>query len=346
MGTRSPRQLAVVCLIVFVVGGVGGGLVVSLMASSDSSSSDSSSSASSPSGTGPAAGGTGDEAGAPRGVGGVQVNVAASAPTVDLPVAGPRLDGAFRESFDGGRGFDRFQHGVFHRDIDVQTHGNLAGTWLGDHDVHADDCGNPHEHSHQIAKADRDAAFYVCREHLMTSIGHVDGYSIAWFTPDAVFDDHTRVAWDVNSTWLGTRQWWEVALVPVGEPPVTCIEWLPCDLPAHGPESVVVGIRDGSVHVWSSAQEFSPAWQTLCRSDEHSLETPEACGSKAIRQPWSVTDNQDGTLTVTFKTHSWTVPGSFPEGEFMVVWKDHSYTPEKDGPVAGFTWHWDNIVVE
>ena len=43
---------------------------------------------------------------------------------------------------------------------------------------------------------------------------------------------------------------------------------------------------------------------------------------------------------------SWTLPGSFPAGNFEVIFKDHNYTPDKTSPVPiGHTWHWDNLIV-
>jgi hypothetical protein len=260
------------------------------------------------------------------------------------PVSQPP-SGGFVERFDHNQGLSRFRTGVFHRDVDAHTAGSMSGSWEGDHNIHLADCGDPHTNSHTIAKNNRPGAFYVCRDHLMTSVGHVDSYSIAWFSPDQTFTGNRTVAWDVNSTWLGSRQWWEVAIIPTGAPDLSCIFWLPCDIPAYPAGAVVVGTRDNGVRVWSNGGERDATWQTICRSNEYSLD-PEGCDSKAIRRPWSVTDNANNTLTVRFHTHTWTVPGSFPDGPFRVVFKDHNYTPLKDGPVAGFTWHWDNIVVK
>ena len=73
---------------------------------------------------------------------------------------------------------------------------------------------------------------------------------------------------------------------------------------------------------------------------------PEGCASKAIRRTFSITDNRNGTVTVNYGgVKTFTVPGSFPAGGFDVVFKDHNYTPDKDGKPVGHTWHWDNIVV-
>lgn len=132
--------------------------------------------------------------------------------------------------------------------------------------------------------------------------------------------------------------------MPSGASDVSCIDFLPCDLPSYPAQAVVVGNRDNSVRVWANGHERDATWETICKSDQASLD-PDGCASKAIRRPWSVTDNGDGTLTISYHVHRWTVPGSFPDGPFKVVFKDHSYTPLKDGPVVGFTWHWDNVIV-
>jgi hypothetical protein len=230
--------------------------------------------------------------------------------------------------------------------VDWGTNGSNAGSWQGDHNIHLDDCGDPHTNSHTITKANRPASVYVCRDHLMTSMGDVDGYSIVWFSPRQTFNGQRTVSWDVNSTDLGGRQWWEVAIAPVGTPEATCISWLPCNVPSYSAATVVVGTRDGQPRIWSTNTERTPTWQTMCRSNEYSLETREGCTSKAVRRPWSITDNGNNTLTVTFRHHIWTVPGAFPAGDFVVVFKDHNYTPDKDGRAPGHTWHWDNIRIQ
>ena len=72
---------------------------------------------------------------------------------------------------------------------------------------------------------------------------------------------------------------------------------------------------------------------------------------EALGQAARYRDNGDGTVTWSvlptkdglFSDRK-TVPGSFPD-EFVVVFKDHNYTPTKDGPPVGFTWHWDDIEI-
>ena len=187
---------------------------------------------------------------------------------------------------------------------------------------------------------------------MMTSIGDTSGYSTGWFRPRATFSNQRTVSWDVNVTDLGPRQWWEVVVVPaafnsgVPECPQCAgspaLSPSPSGLPIYPAGSVAVGngpaARDIRVHVDGADQQVEAA-ANLCRQD------PEGCASKAIRRPFSMTDNGNGTITVEYGGFAtYTVAGSFPS-QFAVVFKDHNYTPTKTGAQPGYTWHWDNIVV-
>ena len=185
--------------------------------------------------------------------------------------------------------------------------------------------------------------------HVKGKIGNISqkAKTIALTPPDGSFfllkfTDETTVSWDVNATWLGTRQWWEVAIVPADSPDVTCLWWLPCSIPAYPPGAVVVGNGHNGPNLHTDDDWDFLSWRSICNAN--ALD-PEGCASKAIRRPWTITDNQNGTLTVKFHTYTWTKPGSFPDGPFKVVFKDHNYTPNKDGIPQGYTWHWDNIAI-
>ena len=266
--------------------------------------------------------------------------------TRDLPA--PSSGAAFVETFTGNTGLERFRTGVFHRGVDAQ--GLPLGpsgqrTWQADHDIHLADCGDPNLFSHTADKAIRSSAFYVCRDHMMSTMGDVDAYSVAWFAPNQIFNGQTRVSWDVSVTDLKARKWWEVAIIPAGGPEATVVDWLspdPSNLPEYPTGSVVVGNGPfgGSLLVHSNGQDRNPDWRTTCQID------PAGCASKAIRRTWSIVDNRNGTITVRFNENAYTVPGSFPPGDFEVIFKDHNYTPDKDGVPIGHTWHWDNIIID
>ncbi len=256
--------------------------------------------------------------------------------------------GEFVETFDGNVGLDRFDTGIYHRDSVLVA----QAAWSGDHDVN---CGPP-DTQRTILRIAADESFYVCKDHLMTSIGDVSGYSTGWFSPSQSFANATEVSWDVNVTDLAARQWWEVSIVPASFssdvtdcPTCSVVDWLspdPSGLPEYPAGSVVVGNGPfgGNFSVHANGETFNPSrWQKVC-GDEWAL-GGDACSSKMTRLPFTIGDNGDGTLTLAAFGDRFSFPGSFPDGEFRVLFKDHNYTPDKDGVPVGHTWHWDNIIV-
>jgi hypothetical protein len=252
-------------------------------------------------------------------------------PTTTVPPDGAQ----FVETFDGNSGLERFRHAVYHRDdfLVAQTQ------WEGDHDVAM--CGDPHTTSRTVHRANPDESFYVCNNHLMTSVGDTSGYSIAWFSPDQTFNEQTRVSWDVNVTNLGFRQWWEVVIVPVAAPDLSCHEVFPCGLPQVGYPDDTVMLNNN--RAWIDGADLDPWWPSDYCSP--SPVDPEGCTSKAIRRSFSIVDNLNGTITFTINGAAFTYPGVFPSGDWKVVFKDHNYTPDKDGVPVGHTWHWDSIAI-
>jgi hypothetical protein len=247
-------------------------------------------------------------------------------------------------TFDGNRGLELFDYGIYHRDEFLQA----TTQWTGDHDHN---CGSP-DTQRTVSRSDPSSSFYMCRDHMMTSIGDTSGYSTGWFTPKQTFSTATTVSWDVNLTDLKARQWWEVSIVPssfrsgvASCPQCSVMDFVadPAGLPVYPRGSVVVGKGPfgNDIKVSTNGVDRQVAQYTsVCQFD------PEACKSKAIRRTFSITDNRNGTVTVNFGGFkTFTVQGSFPPGGFNVVFKDHNYTPDKDGAPVGYTWHWDNIIV-
>ncbi len=278
----------------------------------------------------------------------------------EAPSTGAAPGPGFLEQFTGDTGLDRFRTGVYHRNLGAQERGAApevwgdgnamhGGTWTGDHDRN---CGPPDtqrtiESSWTGGRADfsLDDLVYTCRDHVMTTMGDVDGYSIVWFSPDTTFSGTAirTVAWDVNVTDLGGRQWWEVSIVPAGTEFLATVDWLAgtANIGTYHPEAIVVGNgpfgRD--VSIVTGGEDRAERGQRVCDLD------PEGCGSKMIRRAFSVTDNRDGTITVDYGAmFTQTVAGSLPPS-FEVYFKDHNYTPDKDGVPIGHTWHWDNVFI-
>lgn len=251
--------------------------------------------------------------------------------------------------------------GVYHRGPDSRPSydADTGGSWTGDHDLN---CGDPST-QRRLSTGRNDPqptrvanSIYTCRDHIMTSMGQVDGYSIVWFSPDAnrdkqpdTFSGARTVSWDVNVTDLLGRQWWEISIVPVGAPYLATVDWMAqvAEIPAYDPRTVVVGNGPlgREVNITTNAQQRYTNWQKNICDRDYPLDR-EGCASKAIRRPFSITDNGNGTLTVQYGgMFTQTVPGSFPS-QFQVFFKDHNYTPDKDGTPQGHTWHWDNIIVK
>jgi autotransporter family porin len=291
----------------------------------------------------------------------------APATTAPATTAPPPSDAAFAETFAGNSGIDNFRIGVWHRNMGEQELGfaptrlgdnnaGHGGSWTGDHGM---SCGSPDTQRQlssvkiqdttgdnawtPIVDFNLDEVVYNCVDHMMTSMGDVDGYSVLWFSPKQTFNaSQSKVSWDVNITDLMARQWWEMAIIPAGSPKVTTIDWLAgtAGVESYPAGSVVFGNGPfgAQLHVHHGGQDTQLSGN-ICSMD------PEGCTSKATRRPFSVQDNRDGTITARFGDRSWTLPGSFPAGNFEVIFKDHNYTPDKDGMPVGHTWHWDNIIV-
>jgi hypothetical protein len=257
--------------------------------------------------------------------------------------------GQFVETFTSNTGLERFDTGIYHRGDNANGVSAWPGaaTWPGDHDLN---CGAPDTTQRTIHRANKSESFYLCRDHLMTSIGDTDGYSTGWFEPRQTFSNVTQVSWDANVTDLGGRQWWEMSIVPASfnsgvptcphcsaHPDVASV----AGLPSYPTGSTVISTIARGLHVSTDGVDRRVAEHYQIRNFD-----PEAAASKSIRRPFSVTDNRNGTLTVNFGGfRTFTVPGAFPAGAFRVVFKDHNYTPDKDGIPIGYTWHWDNIAI-
>jgi hypothetical protein len=280
----------------------------------------------------------------------------------------PLPDGDWRQGFDGNSGGDTLTQGVYHRNVGQQILGEPVevfpgvdnnawhgGSWTADHDMA---CGNPDTQrpleSEKHAEDDGTPSFdfhieelqFPCVNHWMTSIGDVDGYSIVWFAPkenDFSRAEQRTVAWDVNITDLGGRMWWEVSIVPTGAEHLATLDWMAdvAHISRYDPRSVVIGTGPAGkdINVYINDVDRYYDWQNTCQWSQ------DACDRKDLRLPFSVTDNGNGTITVNYGgLFTQIVPGQFPE-TFEVYFKQHAYTPDKDGPIAGHTFHWDNLTI-
>lgn len=201
---------------------------------------------------------------------------------------------------------------------------------------------------------------------LRTAVGDTAGYSVGWFTPQRVFTraDQPTVSWEVNLTDLRVRKWWEALIMPAGDKThflpkqdqggigtdcKACVsrDWMAAVFGGtpYAPQDIVVGNGPfgGGVNITTKGVNNYTNWRPVHGAGGW-LTSAQSNGIGLFR--FQVTDNMNGTLTVNYGgLFTQTVPGRFPD-RYEVVFKDHSYTPSKDGvPANGYTWFWDKIKI-
>jgi hypothetical protein len=271
----------------------------------------------------------------------------------------------FVQTFDGNTGMQTLERGVFHRNVGYQEAGQPQVTWgdgnaihganwTGDHDLACGSADTQRPLSSGPTNFNVDQIFYNCRDHMMTSVGDTDGYSVTWFTPDQVFNSVRSVAVDVNLTDLGTRQWLKIGVVsdalynstyagafPVGRVP----GFLVSDVGSSSLDSDLAG-PDRMIATWSGGASAGYPGALMIGNTKTGASF-NAGTDKATRHPVTLTDNGNGTITFTAGPARATASGRFPACPCRVVFYDHDYTPTKSesGYPIGFTFHWDNIIV-
>jgi hypothetical protein len=257
---------------------------------------------------------------------------------------------AFVETFTGNTGLQRFRTQVHYRNLTIGSPEGHGGTWQADHDLA---CGGA-DTLRDITTSPGNVAgvaqvVYTCRDHFMTSVGEVDGYSVVSVAPNQTFPTVSRVCWDVNVTNMGNRQWTEVAVVPAGAAAGRIVyvtsDFFSVDesVPIYPAGSIVVANQGNELKFYNGATKVGGRGEPG---------DPEGFASKAIRRQKCMTENGNGTITYTQFVGSGTsthvFDGSFPDNA-VVLFTDHDYTPDKsETPFTrpAYTWHWDNIIVQ
>ncbi|MBK8904156.1 MAG: hypothetical protein IPM53_23455 [Anaerolineaceae bacterium] len=254
---------------------------------------------------------------------------------------------------------DIFDFAVTHRDKQFEP----FDTYLADHGL---DCSGPDpsisplpQHlvtsSHLSNGSSPDESFFICKNHMMSSMGDIALYSVTAFWPRQEFDFSQGgiLEFDVNINDNHPRSWFEVMIVPREELKIGAAhEWLPIDETypkdrfvfefannkryiqvgsgALDPEGIIVEESDWDY--WSGHYPSDPA-----NFDRRIRRTMRITFSDN-KLTWAV-EKEDGT----FDEFVVSVPGGLPFQRGLVVFKTHAYTPEKDGNFNTYTFHWDNI---
>ena len=211
-----------------------------------------------------------------------------------------------------------------------------------------------------------DESFYICKNHMMSSMGDVEGYSVSAFWPRQEFVVHhggggggaAVLEWDVNlnDDHHTVRSWWEILITPrsslrVGAGPIDSpiSETYPDERIVlsfrRNVRQIRVGVADAEEWIVDEMQfgEYDYAyWRALHPNDPATVD-------HRIRRTMRVTfdDNQLtwGIATADDTMDEWSVPlpGGVPFAQGLVLFKTHAYTPTKDGNFDTYTFHWDNI---
>ncbi|MCB0127078.1 MAG: hypothetical protein KDE31_35445 [Caldilineaceae bacterium] len=280
------------------------------------------------------------------------------------------LDGwAFVETFDGDpsspsqdllpRSFD---YVVTHRTHPAE-HLKTFDAYPADHDM---TCAGPDPNvsplpqhmvvtSHLTNGDHPDASFYICKNHMMSSMGDVEGYSVSAFWPKQEFDfaQGGVLEFDVNLNDNHPRSWWEVVIVPREQLKVGAAHhWLPID-ETYPEDRILFDFSNNkrSIQVGTGALEPDgivveaadwQAWAGHHPDDPANTDRRIRRTNRIILQQNSISwaiEKADGT----FDDYMVEIPDGLPFTRGLVLFKTHAYTPQKDGNVDNYTFHWDNI---
>ncbi|MCB0132439.1 MAG: hypothetical protein KDD78_16370, partial [Caldilineaceae bacterium] len=276
---------------------------------------------------------------------------------------------ALEESFDGDPGAPsqallprNFDYVVTHRTHPTE-HFSGFSPYLADH---ADDCAGPNpaisplpQHnvttSHFSNGANPDQSFFICKNHMMSTMGDVSGYSVTSFWPKQEFNfaDGGVLEFDVNINGGHPRSWWEVLIVPRTELKVgSAREWLPID-ETYPADRIVFEFGENKRKIQVGTGAVDPQGKLIDVADwgtwEQMFPGDPASSDRRIRRTMRMTFNNDQLIWAiekadgSFSEYKVTVPGGLPFDQGLVLFKTHAYTPKKDGNTSTYTFHWDNI---
>ena len=278
---------------------------------------------------------------------------------------------AFEETFDGlapsspsqallPRTFD---YVVTHRTHPSTPDGSdpsgSYGTFMADH---GPDCAPP-DAQHQVAGTTHrsngrhpDPSFFICRDHMMSSMGDVEGYSVSTFYPRQEFDfgGGGVLEWEVGLNTPHARSWWEVLITPRESLQLgAAMDWLPID-ETYPARRIVLAFMDGSSRTVQVGAGATPPAGVIASASDWAGWGVRHAGDPALTDRrvrrrmrvellpaavrWSI-EMADGTFDVLDVP----VPGGLPFTRGVVLFKTHAYTPTKDGNQHLYTYHWDTI---
>ncbi len=251
-----------------------------------------------------------------------------------------------------------------HRSVPSETNGTLPdntyGTFLADHGT---DCTGPNmQHTtttdHKSNGNNPDKSFFICKDHMMSSMGDVSGYSIASFWPKMEFDftNGGQISFDVNLNDGHPRSWWEIVITPRDQMKFGAAqEFWPVDetyskdriVLTFDPESkrsIEVGKGSIAPNGWIVQSKDWRTWRNIVPNDpaltDRKIRRNMIIDIQNDQLVWKV-QKEDGS----YDSYATSIPGGLPFNKGVVMFKTHAYTPEKDGNNNLYTYHWDNLKV-
>ncbi len=283
---------------------------------------------------------------------------------------------AFEETFDGvppapsqdllPRSFD---YVVTHRQHPQEQFSKNYDAFLADHNA---DCAGPNpsvsplpQHlvvTRQDSNGDQpDESFFICKNHMMSSLGEVAWYSNSAFWPRQAFDfaDGGVLEFDVNlNLGHGQRVWWEVLIAPRDQmrtgtaSPSSAID------ERYPPDRIVLSFSELVRHIRVGSGGLDPeGWQV----DERQFgdydwaywsalyPTDPALTDRRIRRTMRITLQDDRIVWAIqmadgeYDEFAVDLPSGLPFTRGLVMFKTHAYTPVQHGNTDTYTFHWDNI---
>ncbi len=210
--------------------------------------------------------------------------------------------------------------------------------------------------THASSGRSPDQSFFVCKNHMMSAMGDIEGYSVSAFYPRQSFDfsDGGVLEFDVNINDGHPRSWWEIMIAPREQLKLGAArEWLPIDetysrdrivldFSANSRRAIAVGSGGLAPEGWIVNESDWRDWRFIDPDDPALVDRRTRrtmrieLSAMAIR--WGV-EMGDGE----FDWYEVEVPGGLPFSQGIVMFKTHAYTPTKDDNFDQYTFHWDNL---
>lgn len=263
-----------------------------------------------------------------------------------------------------------FEYVATHRTHPQEHFTKVFDPFLADH---APNCDGPNPNvvplpQHEVSTTQNsnslnpDPSFFICRNHMMSSMGEVAPYSNTVFWPRQEFDfsQGGTLEFEVNINEGHTqRHWWEILIAPREQIKFAAAPLNSAVDEPYTRERIVLDFRNNVRQIRVGQGAFAPDgwdvqerqfaefdfayWRTLHPTDpaldDRRIRRTMRIQFEANRIVWGI-ENEQGT----FDNYTVDVPAGLPFKRGIVQFKTHAYTPEfSGGNFDIYTFHWDNI---